>query len=80
MGGATASSIFTLVTSGLIGQGMGPALVGLLSDALEPRYGEDALRFALCAAISVLVWGALHAALGARSLRQDLPGELHAHG
>ena len=34
---------FVLVTSGLIGQGMGPAFVGIFSDALEADLGADAL-------------------------------------
>lgn len=71
---ATASSVFALITSGLIGQGLGPVSVGLLSDALEPRLGKDALRYALIGAITMALWGALHSVLAARSLREDRAG------
>jgi predicted MFS family arabinose efflux permease len=49
---ATISSM-SMVCSGLIGVGAGPWLVGLLSDALAGRHGDDSLRTALLIVIAV---------------------------
>ena len=59
------------ITSGLMGQGLGPAAVGFLSDALGPAYGADSLRYALALALTVSVWAAIHSLLAARTLRED---------
>jgi MFS family permease len=69
---ATAGAIFSLITAGLIGQGLGPAFVGVLSDHLAPQYGSDALRYALAFATISGIWGAIHLLIGARSLIGDL--------
>ncbi len=37
----------TLLTINLIGLGIGPTMVGVLSDLLTPRYGDQSLRYAL---------------------------------
>lgn len=68
---ATAAAIFLMITSGLIGQGIGPPAVGFLSDALAPTYGNDSLRYALTAAIAASLWAAIHCALAARTLRAE---------
>ncbi len=68
---AMASATNTLISTGLIGQGLGPLLVGILTDRLEPSYGKDALRVALAIAVFAHLWGALHSLLGARTLRAD---------
>ena len=61
-----------LVGSGLIGQGSGPFLTGIMSDALQPSYGADSLRYALAAIVCCHIWGALHSAIAARTYREDL--------
>ncbi len=45
----------------LLGFGLGPTLVGLLSDAFQPSAGVDALRYALLAAPAAVLcgWGCL---------------------
>lgn len=68
---AMASAMNTLISTGLIGQGLGPLLVGILSDRLEPSYGKDALRVALAIAVFAHLWGAIHSLLGSRTLRAD---------
>jgi hypothetical protein len=68
---AVASAIL-LFALNLIGMGMGPYLVGIASDMLEPEFGVQSLRYALCLAVLVNVWAAVHYFVGARSLRQDL--------
>jgi len=68
---AMASAIILFVLN-LIGLGLGPLLVGVLSDALEPRHGVDAIRYALLIMLVGNVWGALHSLLAGRTLRADL--------
>jgi predicted MFS family arabinose efflux permease len=38
-----------LLVSNLVGMGMGPEIVGMLSDALRPSFGADSLRWAMFA-------------------------------
>jgi MFS family permease len=66
-----ATSLLLLIQT-LIGNGLGPALTGYLSDGLTPTFQAGALRYALVIVGVVNVWAALHYVLGARSLRQDL--------
>ncbi|MDB5452407.1 MAG: transporter, partial [Caulobacteraceae bacterium] len=61
-----------VVTTALIGGGLGPSLVGMLSDVLAPRFGEDSLRYAMALATLGIVPGIISAGLAARTLRQDL--------
>lgn len=68
---ATSSALFAMITSGLVGQGLGPPLVGFLSDRLTPTYGDDALRYALAVALAASVWAGLHGVLAARSLERE---------
>ena len=68
---ATSSALFAMITSGLVGQGLGPPIVGFLSDRWTPAYGDDALRYALAAALGVGVWAGLHGLLAARTLERD---------
>jgi len=68
---AMASAVHVLVSSALIGQGLGPLFVGLVSDALEPRYAGNSLRFALVLAVFGHLWGAAHSLLSARTIRAD---------
>ena len=74
---ALAASLYSLLSSGLVGQGLGPLAVGLLSDRLEPTFGSDALRIALACAIVGHLWGAIHSVIGSRSLAAD---QLAKHG
>ncbi|MEJ5093980.1 MULTISPECIES: spinster family MFS transporter [Sphingomonas] len=67
---STASACFLLINN-LIGLGLGSWLVGALSKALTPQLGDEALRYALVAAlVFYLVAGALMAA-AARVLPRD---------
>ena len=56
----------------LIGMGLGPLVVGGLSERLGPGYGEDSLRIALVLASLLLPIGALGFLFSARDLRSDL--------
>ena len=55
---ATASASFLLINN-LIGLGIGPFLIGGLSDALKHSYGAEALRYAAVACTSFYVLAAL---------------------
>ena len=62
---STASASFLLINN-LIGLGVGPLLMGRLSDALKASYGVDALRDA---AVACLVFYLLAAFLMLHSIR-----------
>jgi len=62
------SSAIKMLCLNLIGMGIGPLLVGLLSDLLTPRYGEDALAVGLAYFTLVGLWGSLHFWLCGRAL------------
>lgn len=72
---ATGASISILITA-VVGFGLGPFCVGLLSDMLTPSFGIEALRYALLGPICLLpaMVIALHAAAKA------LPNDLQAAG
>ncbi|MCY1388538.1 sugar efflux transporter [compost metagenome] len=55
---AQATAIFVMAMT-LFGIGLGPLLIGVLSDFFAPRLGAEALRYALAASISMLVLAAL---------------------
>ena len=55
---ATASASFLLINN-LIGLGVGPLLIGRLSDALKQSYGAEALRYAAVACTGFYLLAAL---------------------
>lgn len=56
----------------LVGQGVGPQVIGFANDALADRFGDEAIRYSLaCMASMGLLAGACFF-VAARSLRQDL--------
>jgi len=61
----------------LVGLGLGPLVVGFLSDALRPLYGESSLRYALLAMCPGYVWAAWHLWRSSRYVMNDM-GRLHA--
>lgn len=61
-----------LFTQALIGLGLGPLLVGVASDWLEPSSGVHSLRWGLVIVGLANLWAAAHYFLGARHLRRDL--------
>lgn len=69
---ALAAALVTL-TYNLIGVGLGPLAVGVMSDLLAPKVGVASIRYALLLAAGAAMLGAtLHFAMGARHLRADL--------
>ncbi|MGB0921828.1 MAG: spinster family MFS transporter [Alphaproteobacteria bacterium] len=67
---AFAGAVFLFVLN-LIALGLGPQLVGLLSDMLIPAFGDDSLRYALLFSSVLNIWAALHYVLAARTLAED---------
>jgi MFS family permease len=68
---ATAAAVLLFVVN-IIGLALGPLTTGVLSDVLEPRFGDDSLRYALLIVSCVLPWSAVHFWLGARTLEADV--------
>lgn len=68
---ALASAVFQFVTN-IIGIGIGPQMVGVLSDLLEPSFGQHSLRYASIAVTLFFAPAALHFWLSSRTLVQDL--------
>ncbi len=50
----------TLLCINLIGLGVGPPLIGLISDALRPAFGEESLRYAMIAMTCLGPWPIYH--------------------
>jgi MFS family permease len=68
---SVATSILLLVQT-LIGQGIGPALTGFVSDRLVPSAGTHSLAWALVIVGLVNVWAAGHFLVAGRTIRADL--------
>lgn len=66
----TASAVLLFFNS-LVGISLGPLAVGLLSDWLQPSFGQMSLRYALCFVVVTQLWAAVHFFIAARSIRQD---------
>lgn len=56
----------------LIGMGLGPLAVGVLSDALRPLLGEESLRYALLALCPGYLWASWHLWRASRTVTVDL--------
>jgi MFS family permease len=89
---AVSTSLLLFVQT-LIGYGLGPVIVGAISDLLapglaptiqpdpdDPLVGNDSLRIAIVAIGLCNLWAAFHYFVGARSIREDLEdtGRLNA--
>ncbi|MEE8165057.1 MAG: MFS transporter, partial [Myxococcota bacterium] len=69
---ATASAILLFIIN-LIGLGLGPQSVGILSDLLAASFDNESLRYALLIVVtSFAAWSVIHYLCAARTLRQDL--------
>ena len=69
---AMASAIALLIIN-VIGLALGPLITGLVSDLLEPSFGEESMRYSLLLVTSiVLPWAGLHYYLAGRTVDADL--------
>ena len=50
----------TLLINNMIGLGLGPMLVGAISDALKPTYGAESLRYAMFTFAAITPWAIFH--------------------
>jgi MFS family permease len=57
----------------LIGLGLGPLFIGMVSDFLNPTLGDESIRYAMVFVIPVLtIWSTLHYLFAAKYIREDL--------
>lgn len=68
---AMAASVYMLIYN-LIGLGLGPLAVGILSDLYIPWLGEESLRWAMCSVLLVSIAGVASYFMAARSVADDL--------
>lgn len=66
----TVSSIMLFILN-IVGLGLGPQLVGILSDVLQPTYGIESLRYALLLTSFISLWGAYHYYLAGKAMGDD---------
>lgn len=67
---STASASFLLINN-LVGLGIGPMLIGGLSDVFKQRFGAEALRYAAVSVVSIYLVAALLMILAAKRLPGD---------
>jgi len=68
---ATAAAVLLFCLT-LIGASVGPIAIGMVSDALLPRFGTDSLRYAMCLMAFTTLWSALHLYRASQMLPRDL--------
>ena len=68
---AMASALLFFVLN-IIGLGLGPLTVGILSDQFAGRFGDDNLRYAMVTTLTISLVGVFFLWMGVRSLRRDL--------
>lgn len=62
----------------LIGMGLGPVIVGWLSDLMTDAHGANGLRYALCIVATVCVWASWHLYVASKTVDRDLRGKTAA--
>ena len=68
---AVAASI-TMLSVNLVGLGLGPTLIGVLSDVFAPRFGEESLRYALMVVGMLITLSAYFFFRAAASVEDDM--------
>ena len=68
---AVAAAVLLFILN-IIGLGLGPQAVGLVSDLLRPTFGDESLRYSLLIAGFFNLWAAAHYYIGGRYLAEDL--------
>jgi MFS family permease len=68
---AMASALMLFILN-IIGLGLGPFLVGVLSDLLSGTFGIDSLRYAILIATVAYFWAGAHFLIAGKTIRQDL--------
>ncbi len=68
------ASALLLFAINIVGLGLGPQMVGALSDLLRPAFGDESLRYAILAGCMTYFAAALFFALAGRAARADFAG------
>ncbi len=68
---ATAAAIMLFVTN-IVGAGLGPLVVGVLSDYFAPEFGVESIRYALLCALALGALGAALLLVSSRTVERDL--------
>ncbi|MFW6094298.1 MAG: spinster family MFS transporter [Pseudomonadota bacterium] len=68
---ALASAILLFVVN-IVGLGLGPFLVGVVSDLLREPFGDESLRYAIVLSTAAYFWAGGHFLLAGRTVRRDL--------
>lgn len=68
---ALASAVLLFILN-IIGLGLGPLIVGVLSDLLIGVFGGESLRYSILISTVVYFWAGAHFLLAARTIRQDM--------
>lgn len=68
---ATTMAVVMLLAN-LIGFGLGPQIVGIISDALMPVVGSESLRYAMMILSFIALWAAYHFWKGGSTVQRDL--------
>lgn len=66
------ASAFLFLIFAVLGNGVGPQLAGILSDAYTPVFGADALRYALMTLSLIYLWAAAHFLWARRTFKQGI--------
>ena len=67
---STASASFLLINN-LVGLGVGPMLIGIISDTFKEQYGTEALRYAAVSVVGFYVVASLLMFVALRRIRED---------
>jgi len=62
---------FVMFTSALLGQGLGPFLIGYGSDVLTPSLGVDGLRWSMVFSLAIFIWSFVHFMIAAKHQKHD---------
>jgi fucose permease len=72
---STASASFLLINN-LVGLGIGPMLIGIISDTFKEKYGTEALRYAAVSVVGFYVVASLLMFVALRRIREDWVDEV----
>ena len=68
-----------LVLTNIFGYGLGPQIVGWLSDGLSGRFGADALAIGMVTLALFNLWGMLHMLAASRHTAADIERAQRVH-
>ena len=68
---AVAAAVLLFIIN-IIGLGLGPQAVGIVSDLLKPEYGDDSIRYSLMIFSLVNLWSAWHYYVAGKYLKDEL--------